>query len=574
MMHYAPTEEQQSIIDHAGASFVTACPGAGKTRTMVERARQLLNNPLDRRGVAFLSFTNAAVDELEARLRTFGVLPAPLFPSFIATFDRFLWQFLIVPFGIPGCDQVPRLVPDKSKWEVKPYEKAQVLELRCFDRITGKADSDLAKEANFDIKKRKIEPYESQALSMIKKAWRQGQIDFEDMRAIVQQRLVDEDFAKRIGGALSARFREIIVDEAQDCNPLDLAIVSWLRSSGIALKLICDPNQSIYEFRGGVTDELEVFSLTFDEKARLVMSGNFRSAPAICKAIVALRPPALRSNPDKPLGRYKDDLTPVHILSYDGNGVSTKIGSAFQTLVTELDIPLVTAPVVASTRASACKAIGQPLIAQTKHLTLLLADATMRYHFAFALGNRRDALVGLHQVILQIQERIGSFGGYHNYLASNGLESGGWRPEVIALATELRFGSTDTADQWLGRARKLLAPGLVGASSINQRLKNNSELATALLSAPLSSCPARTIHSVKGLEFPAICVVMTAQTAGRILDVLEGKVVTSSDEEARKIYVAASRAERFLAIAIPKKQASRLHKLFNDSGSAVRLHQI
>jgi DNA helicase-2/ATP-dependent DNA helicase PcrA len=86
---YAPTQEQQNVIDHAGTAFVTACPGAGKTRTMVERARQLLNHPDDRRGVAFLSFTNAAVDELEVRLRALGVLPAPLFPSFIGTSDRF-----------------------------------------------------------------------------------------------------------------------------------------------------------------------------------------------------------------------------------------------------------------------------------------------------------------------------------------------------------------------------------------------------------------------------------------------------------------------------------------------------
>jgi DNA helicase-2/ATP-dependent DNA helicase PcrA len=85
---YVPTQEQQAAIDHVGTAFVTACPGAGKTRTMVERARLLLNHPDDRRGIAFLSFTNAAVDELEARLRAFGVLPTPLFPSFIGTFDR------------------------------------------------------------------------------------------------------------------------------------------------------------------------------------------------------------------------------------------------------------------------------------------------------------------------------------------------------------------------------------------------------------------------------------------------------------------------------------------------------
>lgn len=119
---YLPTKEQETIIKHEGHAFVRACPGAGKTRTLVERARHLLSNSADRRGVAFLSFTNAAAEELEARLRGFGILPSPLFPSFIGTFDRFLWQFLIAPFGVEGCSQPLRIVPDKSEWEVKPFE--------------------------------------------------------------------------------------------------------------------------------------------------------------------------------------------------------------------------------------------------------------------------------------------------------------------------------------------------------------------------------------------------------------------------------------------------------------------
>lgn len=61
---YAPTNEQKAIILHDGHAFVRACPGAGKTRTMVERARHMLSATTDRRGVAFLSFTNAAVEAL------------------------------------------------------------------------------------------------------------------------------------------------------------------------------------------------------------------------------------------------------------------------------------------------------------------------------------------------------------------------------------------------------------------------------------------------------------------------------------------------------------------------------
>ncbi|AUT58015.1 ATP-dependent helicase [Paraburkholderia caribensis] len=571
---YSPTEQQQKIIEHDGTIFVTACPGAGKTRTMVERARKILSQVSDRRGVAFLSFTNAAVDELQIRLNAFGVLPSPLFPSFIGTFDRFLWQFLISPFGIPDCDAEPKLVPDKDDWQVVPFPGAHALSLRCFDRATGKVDPASAKKEGFDVQARSIKAHETRALSILKTARGNGQIDFDDVRVFVRKRLDDGAFAERVGRALAARFSEIVVDEAQDCNPADLQVVDWLRKSGIVVKVICDPNQSIYEFRGGVTDELEKFSNTFGTENCLHMSGNFRSTPAICLANVALRPPSSRANPDRPLGRYRDDLTPVHIISYNGAGVSEKIGLAFQRIVNGQGMPLNSSPVLASTRASACRAIGQPTVGPTTHMTLLLAEAAMNYHFAFAVGARRDTLIRLHRVILLVQGHISSLGDYHAYLSSEGIEDGRWRPDVIALANGLSFEPPQTVDQWLEKARELLAPRCTGQSTIKMRLKAHQGLGDALAGAPFDLPPARTIHSVKGLEFPAVCVVMTTKTAGGILDLLEGKASPDSDEEARKIYVAASRAERLLAIAVPKSRASRLQAILTGFECATQLHQV
>lgn len=570
---YDPTAEQAVIIAHDGAAFVTACPGAGKTRTMVERARILLLDRSDRRGVAFLSFTNAAVDELEARLRAFGILPTPLFPSFIGTFDRFLWQFFIAPFGMPGCASAPRLIPDKNDWVVQPHESMQALPLGCFDRDTGKVDAALARQEGYNFA-RDIGRHETRALNMITASKSRGQIDFDDVRACVKARLSDPVFSKRLGLALAGRFREIVVDEAQDCNPADLQVVQWLRDHGIVVKVICDPNQSIYQFRGGVTDELIAFRARFDAEGLLPMTGNFRSSPAICAAIAALRPPALRGEPDIAIGRNRSDATPVHILSYRGSGVSAAIGPKYGELLAAAGIGLIHAPVLASRLASACKAVGHPTLGDTSHLTLLLAQAAMNYHFAFSIGSRRDALVALHRTVLLVQERIGAIGEYHSYVLDAGLGDGRWRPAVIEIANGLRLDPAEDSVAWLQRARTLLGAGLCGTSTIGQRLRSNAELATALATAPTEANPARTIHSAKGLEFPAVCVVLTARKSGDILDCLEGVVGAEAHEDARKIYVAVSRAERLLAIAIPKSKAARLDGLLRATGCTTALHEI
>ena len=95
-------------------------------------------------------------------------------------------------------------------------------------------------------------------------------VDFADARDLAVRRLADPEFAARLSSALAARFCEVIVDEAHDCNPADLEIIKWLRGAAIPTKVICDPHQSIYEFRGGVTHELVAFANSFAKKDQSV----------------------------------------------------------------------------------------------------------------------------------------------------------------------------------------------------------------------------------------------------------------------------------------------------------------
>ncbi|MCB1470872.1 MAG: ATP-dependent helicase [Rhizobiaceae bacterium] len=541
---------------------------------MVERARHMLAKTADRRGVAFLSFTNAAVEELEARLRNFGVLPSPLFPSFLGTFDRFLWQFFIAPFGVDGCSVPPQLVPDKSEWEVKPFDSAQSLKLKHFNRATGAILPDKVAKIRF-APRNGPGAWETAARKMIVRARDKGHLDFEDVRDCVADRLADKAFATRLGGALSGRFREIVVDEAQDCNPADLEIIDWLRASGINVKVVCDPNQAIYAFRGGLTGELVRFETTFASVDQLPMSGNFRSSPAICAAISQLRPPATRGGPDKAVGKHKDETAPVYILSYSGTAVPASIGARFHALAASLGIPPAQAPVLAATWASAGNAVGRAVPDAGNDKTLLLAEAAMGFHFAFAAGNRREALTRLHRVVLQVRGNLTNAGDYTTHVTTAGLDDGRWRPEIIEIGRALKVSLGESAADWLKRARALLGPNLVGSSTIGQRLRYNKKLETILAEVSPTALPSKAIHAVKGLEFPAVCVVLTAGTAGGILDVLSGtSTEPDSVEEARKIYVAASRAERLLAIAAPKSRAATLKAILGVDGHAAEILEL
>ena len=485
------------------------------------------------------------------------------------TFDAFLWQFLIAPFGVDGCAAKPRLIPDKDDRTIKPFPAAQALPLECFDRTTGNAIPAMIRRHGFHGK---IKAYETAARRTRARLLERGELDFADARSVALARLRDPACGAVLGPAFAGRFQELIVDEAQDCNPVDLEIITWFRTAGIPIKVISDPNQAIYGFRGGVTRELSQFAATFSDAERLPMNGNFRSSGHITKGVVALRAPHMRTTIDEALGEFRKEPTAVQILSYSGKSVPSTIGTKFQELAAAMGLAARDCPVVSATRRTGANALGHPQDSGVRDLSYRLAVAVSDFHFSFEVGGRKEALVAIHRIMLELGDRMGGK-TYHQHLADADVPSDAWRPEALALAQALRFSPERfaTTEAWHDEARRLLAPLLsADGRSINQRLRRNGELEKALSVAPAYGHPARTIHSVKGMEFPGICVVMSPSTAKGIVDSLVG-AAAGDNEEARKIYVGASRAQRLLAIALPRTQAPRLRDLMVAMGGAVEL---
>src|SRR6266536_104875 len=90
-------EQQQQVVHGTAPMYVQACPGAGKTRVIVERH---LTRPVTgaRRGRALVSFTNVACAEIVQRCTDSGQDDLLRFPHFVGTVDTFLWRYLVRPF--------------------------------------------------------------------------------------------------------------------------------------------------------------------------------------------------------------------------------------------------------------------------------------------------------------------------------------------------------------------------------------------------------------------------------------------------------------------------------------------
>lgn len=572
-IEFTPTSQQKNVIGHDGSGFVAACPGAGKTRVMVERARCLFERMPPGCGIAILSFTRAAISELETRLRESTILPTPAYPSFIGTFDSFVWQFFIAPFGLAGSGTRPRLIPDMDKIPVKPFDRAHPLPLSCFDPSTAALDQVAAKRHGFDAAGKpdaQLCAYSTAATKIRSKSRERGELGFDEARVVAIDRLGDSSFSARLAAALSGRFREVIVDEAQDCNPDDLKIISWLHETGLCVKTICDPHQSIYEFRGGVTDQLFAFAERFDERDCPKLTGNFRSSQNICRAISQLRPQSAGTQVDNALGNNKDVPHAIHILSYSGKSVPASIGTKFCELVRDHGEDISRSPVVAATKKSGAKAIGLPAQNQRRDATLRLAEAVTNFHYAPRFNDMKAAIESVHRLILEIRGALSSL-SYHQYVEEHEIKPETWRSQVISILRELKFDSArfNDARAWHDHAKVLFANHVTSkkGTSISQKLRWNADIETLLAATSADNVAARTIHSVKGMEFPAVCVVTTASSLKGILDFLETGKPQERAEDARELYVAASRAGKLLVFAAPKSQADRLAAHLGKQGA-------
>src|SRR5262245_28066855 len=84
---------EQSQILRPGSLAVEACPGAGKTRSIM--ARYVQRPGVKGPGIALLSFTNRAIDEV--RQRCVGYPHLLRSPNFVGNFDAFLHRFIVTP---------------------------------------------------------------------------------------------------------------------------------------------------------------------------------------------------------------------------------------------------------------------------------------------------------------------------------------------------------------------------------------------------------------------------------------------------------------------------------------------
>lgn len=267
---------------------VIAGAGSGKTRVLTRRvAYRIATGDADARHTMVLTFTREAAGELRRRLHRLGLrehVEAGTFHSVMLGILRQRWSDTDRPKRtvVPERRRLLRdALADSPNRSRRDIESAHAeIDWSAARGITTASYESTARRAG----RRPVGGVEQaaeglRAYEQIKR--RRGVIDFDDVLMLV---LTEAERDPEFALALRWRFRHLLVDEAQDLNPVQHRLIDMLRSGRDDLFLVGDPSQAIYGFNGADPRVLTEVDTAFPGVEIVRLPVNHRCTPQIVDA--------------------------------------------------------------------------------------------------------------------------------------------------------------------------------------------------------------------------------------------------------------------------------------------------
>ncbi|HEY6934837.1 MAG TPA: ATP-dependent DNA helicase [Marmoricola sp.] len=296
---------QRAVVEHGtGPLLVLAGPGTGKTTTLVEA----IVDRIERRGadpesVLALTFSRKAAEQLRDRVT--ARLGRTLSSAISSTFHSFAYG-LVRHFSPADLYAQPLHLLSAPEQDVVIAELLRGPEavswpegFRAAVRTRG-----FARELQDLLARARERGLDADALRRLGQASGRGEyaaagdfldayldnLDFQsalDYAGLVTRAVTD---AERHRAELRARYRHVFVDEYQDTDPSQVALLRALVGPGCELVVVGDPDQSIYGFRGadvrGILDFPAAFPKPDGSKADVVaLQTTRRFGPRILTAV-------------------------------------------------------------------------------------------------------------------------------------------------------------------------------------------------------------------------------------------------------------------------------------------------
>ncbi|MFN7942520.1 MAG: 3'-5' exonuclease [Thermoanaerobaculia bacterium] len=285
--------EQLAAVTHGdGPQLVLAGAGSGKTRVITYRIAWLVGERgVDPASIVAVTFTNKAAGEMRDRVeRLVDVFPLP---TFVGTFHRYALSLLrrygdrvgLAPdFAIFDADDQQKLVAQAMAAE-------SVAESSFPPRSVASAISSAKNRLlTPDAYEREHRDFYGQRIARVYRRYqgllRQASgVDFDDMLVLAVGLLRGD---RELGDRLRRRVAHLLVDEFQDTNHTQLALVAELSAPDGNLTAVGDEDQGIYRWRGADLANILEFERHFPGAVVRKLERNYRSTGNILAAANAV----------------------------------------------------------------------------------------------------------------------------------------------------------------------------------------------------------------------------------------------------------------------------------------------
>lgn len=287
-------EMQKKAVFHTeGPLLLLAGAGSGKTRVLTHRIAYLIEeigiNPWN---ILAITFTNKAAGEMRdrvCRLVDFGSENIWV-STFHSTCVRILRRYIDrigydTSFTIYDADDqktVMKQVMKKLDMDTKIYKERAVLSAISKAKDELISPNRFAKEASGDFRKMKIADAYYEYQRALKK---NNALDFDDL-IVKTVELFKTD--NEVLEYYQERFQYIMVDEYQDTNTAQFALVKLLADRYRNICVVGDDDQSIYKFRGANIANILQFENAFENAKVIKLEQNYRSTKTILNAANAV----------------------------------------------------------------------------------------------------------------------------------------------------------------------------------------------------------------------------------------------------------------------------------------------
>lgn len=285
-------ERQREAVEYIdGPLMIVAGAGSGKTRVLTTRIAHLMHLGVDAFHILALTFTNKAAAEMKERVeKILGNTEAR--NLYIGTFHSVFARILRAEahrLGYPNSFTI--YDTDDSRSVLKAIINEQNLDDKFYkpsivhNRISA-AKNSLIGPAEYgqdyyiqQEDQRSNRPLIGKLYDLYaKRCFKNGAMDFDDLLFKMYELL--QHFPEVLH-KYQHRFKYIMIDEYQDTNPAQYAIIKLLGAVHENICVVGDDAQSIYSFRGATIQNILQFEKDYDNVKTVKLEQNYRSTKSI-----------------------------------------------------------------------------------------------------------------------------------------------------------------------------------------------------------------------------------------------------------------------------------------------------